>query len=204
MKVILASGSPRRHELLKRIYNDFEIVLSNVNEREIESKIEKENSTLNKLELSKVLSMELSKVKALDVFNSIGREKDTLVIGADTSVALFDEILGKPQSKEDAIRMLKKESMYPQYVITGVTLVYNDIVKTFYESTKVIFKELDKDQEKRIIDYCNTPDPYDKAGAYGIQDESDDMVKCYIGEYENIVGFPIKKVKEELKKLQLL
>jgi len=199
MRVVLASGSPRRKELLKELFDSFDIITSSVDERTIETRIENESKDLDCLEIAEKMVKELSKAKAISVFDSLANNNDTLVIGADTTVALSDEILGKPIDREDAVRMLRKESIEDQKVITGVTLIYNNQIKTFAETSVVIFNKLDDEQEKRIQEYCNTDDPYDKAGAYGIQALGDKLVSSFIGEFNNIVGLPTERLKLELE-----
>lgn len=199
MKYVLASGSPRRRELIEKVLDNYEVITSEVDERLIEEEILNNNRDLEMYKLTVELTETLSKEKALAVFNVLGCPEDTVIIGADTSVLCHDEIMGKPRDKEDAVRMLRKESTYPQHVITGVTLVSKNKVISFFESTEVIFKKMDDEQEKRIQAYVNTKEPYDKAGAYGIQDESDDMVLKYNGDYDNIMGLPTDRLKKELE-----
>jgi len=199
MRVVLASGSPRRKELLHRVFDEFEIITSKIDEREIENKIEDKMKGQSCIEIANAMVSELSKQKALDVFNNLDNQDDVMVIGADTTVVLSDEILGKPIDRDDAVRMLRKESLEDQKVITGVSLVCNDKTKTFTETAIVKFYKLDAAQEQRIQEYCDTKDPYDKAGAYGIQALGDKLVESYEGEFENIIGLPVSRLKNELK-----
>lgn len=203
MRYILASGSPRRRELMKEISEDFEVTVSDIDERALEEELEKSFTFKDMHEMACQMVRELSKRKALDVFSKLQSADNTVVIGADTTVALSDEILGKPRDRADAVRMLKKESMEHQTVYTGVTLVKEKdgkpVTRTFVEETEVIFKPLTPLQEERIEKYCDTDSPYDKAGAYGIQDESSSLVEGYIGDFSNIVGFPVDRVKRELE-----
>ena len=205
MDVILASASPRRRELLAEIYPDFRVVTAEVDERAIEKRITCEYKRATMLEgdmpgLARVLCCRLARAKAEAVYNKLGKPADTLLIGADTAVAVSDEILGKPIDRNDAVRMLRKESKMPQQVISGVCLIKDGRARVFSEISRVYFKPLDEAQEARIQSYCDTNEPYDKAGAYGIQAGADSLIAHYDGSYSNIVGFPVEKVKEELEK----
>ncbi len=198
MRIVLASGSPRRKKLLKKLYDDFEILTAQIDERSIEEELLKRFEGAPRPEVTMYICMQLAYEKAMAVFEKLGSPEDTLVIGADTSCALPDEILGKPKDREDAVRMLRKESMFPQYVITGVALIAEGKKKKFSVSSRVVFKPLDKDQEERIQRYCDTDEPYDKAGAYGLQDHADTMVDYYEGDFDNIVGLPVSALKKEI------
>jgi septum formation protein len=167
----------------------------------------------------------LSRAKAFDVFDRMERPKDALIIGADTVVCLQNEILGKPKDRDDAVRMLRAQSVEPQRVITGVTLIYNcgkkaslscekaccagccnaaaggTQVRTFTEESLVYFNPLDEAQEARIQAYCDTNEPYDKAGGYGIQLGGIALVDRYEGDVENIIGFPVNRIKQEIAEL---
>ena len=238
MRVILASGSPRRRELLKQITEEFEVITADVDESSTEAKLKASGEYKNEADLAVRTVRELSRAKAFAVFEKLDQPADTLIIGADTVVALEDEILGKPKDREDAVRMLRAQSLQPQRVITGVTLVIRSAdgtgpecgsccgfqgccsaglrdtcqedckasesdalstkLRTFTEETLVYFRPLDEAQEQRIQQYCDTDEPYDKAGAYGIQLHGSSLVDHYEGDYNNIVGFPVKKVREEI------
>ena len=198
MNIVLASTSPRRRELIKRITDQFTAVAADVDEKAIEDRIEAERGKLTEAQLAEKTVRALSRAKALAVFDALGQPEDTVVIGADTVVALENEILGKPKDRADAVRMLRAQSLEPQQVMTGVTLVYNGLVNTFVEKTLVYFHPLDEAQEARIQAYCDTEEPYDKAGAYGIQQNGDVLVERYEGDYDNIVGFPVARIKSEL------
>ena len=197
MRIILASGSPRRKELMKKICSEFEITTAPIDERSIEQRLES-GSDLRGAELAEVLVKKLSEAKASAVFDQLGSPGDTLVIGADTAVALSDCILGKPKNREEAVDMLRKQSLEPQKVITGVTFISEKGVRSFAEISTVIFHALDAAQEARIQSYCDTDEPYDKAGGYGIQALGDRLVERFEGDFNNIVGFPVSRIKEEL------
>ena len=215
---------------MKRISGQFTAAAADVDEKAIEARLEASRGGLSELELAESTVRALSRAKALAVFDSLGRPADTLVIGADTVVALESEILGKPSDREDAVRMLREQSRQPQYVLTGVTFVtregftqdacccsrmtstINDakkaisnkedaadvLVRTFVERSVVYFKPLDEEQEARIQAYCDTDEPYDKAGAYGIQLNGAALVDRFEGDFDNIVGFPVLRVKQEM------
>ena len=198
MRVILASGSPRRKELLKRIYDEFEVITASVDERVIEERIEEELKGLPMYEVAETMVSQLSKAKALAVYEELGCPGDCLVLGADTTVAVSDEIMGKPKDRDDAVRMLRKLSMEKQYVLTGVTVIRGGNIRTFVETSLVYFNPLDEEQERKIQNYCDTEEPYDKAGAYGIQLIGDEIVDHIEGDFDNIMGLPVERLRKEL------
>lgn len=177
--IILASQSPRRQELLKLITSDFEIKVNNVDE------------TLPDKITPKEAVMYLSKIKAEPFADG-----DDIVIGADTVVALDGKILGKPKSEENAKEMLKFLSGRTHSVFTGVTLASDKKTKTFAVETKVKFFELTNEE---IDAYIKTKEPFDKAGAYGIQGYGSLLVEKIDGDYFNVVGLPVSTLARELK-----
>lgn len=225
MRIILASTSPRRRELIKQITQEYECAASSVDEQSIEERVIEQGGYGSEAELAGLTVRALSRAKAMDVFETMGRPEDSLVIGADTVVCLHDEILGKPKDRDDAVRMLRAQSIEPQRVITGVTLIYNctldcgagcsrgccpgcgkvipggTMVRTFTEESLVYFKPLDEVQEARIQAYCDTSEPYDKAGAYGIQLGGIALVDHYEGDVNNIIGFPVDRIRQEISEL---
>jgi len=205
-RIVLASGSPRRSELLKQVGIEFEVIPAQGEEDTKETAPER-------------VVTELSKQKALEVAERL-READaaekthtpwmsnapdnkcgeeTIVIAADTIVAFDGRILGKPQSKEDAVKMLKMLSDHTHQVFTGVTICrFNSgECKSFFEKTDVVFYPL---SEKQILDYVATGEPMDKAGAYGIQGKGAVLVKKINGDYNNVVGLPLARLCRELEK----
>ncbi|MGM9988633.1 MAG: Maf family protein [Bacillaceae bacterium] len=180
--LILASGSPRRKELLQQADIPFSIVVSKIEEIV--------DNSLPPEEIVKSLAYQ----KAADVAKDYA---DHVVLGADTIVVYETTILGKPTSKEDAFRMLKLLSGNTHYVMTGVALVCNDDVHTFAVTTKVTFWELTDDE---IWSYIETNEPMDKAGSYGIQGKGCVLVKEIEGDYFSVVGLPISKVNQALKR----
>ena len=193
MKIILASASPRRRELLEQIGLEFEIKVSNVEER---------STATTPWQLVE----ELSAQKAGAVLESLEPgEKAVLVIGADTVVSVGNSILGKPKDEKEASDMLCRLSGGTHQVYTGVTLLYRpaffrsdaDVCqKTFHEATKVYFYPM---TEKEISCYVAMGEPLDKAGAYGIQGLFARYVKGIEGDYSNVVGLPVGRLYQEAK-----
>lgn len=184
---ILASGSPRRKEILEQCGIPFRVVKSDA-----------EEIITKKVPCDVV--MELSAQKALDVAGSI-KEENCVIIGADTIVANGDRILGKPKDEEDAFAMLDSLQGHAHSVYTGVTLIIRkdgaSKQLSFYEETKVSVVPM---TESEIKNYIANKEPMDKAGAYGIQGLFASYVKGIEGDYFNVVGFPICRISEELKK----
>ena len=135
----------------------------------------------------------LSKIKAHPF-----RESGKIVIGADTVVAIDGKILGKPKNEKDAFLMLKNLSGKEHSVFTGVTVIKNDKEVTFSVQTKVKFFELD---DREIEDYISSGEPFDKAGAYGIQGKGSLFVEKIDGDYFNVVGLPISRLARQLKSI---
>lgn len=120
---------------------------------------------------------------------------NALVIGSDTAVILGEDMLGKPADAEDARKMLQALSGNTHLVITGCCLIYQGKVRTFYEATKVEFYDLTPEE---IDAYIATGEPFDKAGAYGIQGKGGLLVKNISGDYYNVVGLPVARLRKEL------
>ncbi|OGI02440.1 MAG: septum formation protein Maf [Candidatus Melainabacteria bacterium GWF2_37_15] len=179
-KIILASASPRRKELLENIGLDFFVIPST-----IEEKIEKIQDVEN-------VALE----KALDVAQKI--DFPAIIIGSDTIVTINNKILGKPQTRGDAFNMLKLLSNKTHSVISAIAVYDTETEKTVKTSVKsdVTFRKLD---DEEIQNYVNTGDPMDKAGAYAIQGKAAIFVKSINGCYSNIVGISQYKVAEILK-----
>ena len=194
-RLILASASPRRRELLSLITNDFEIITKEVDERAAE--IVMENKGVPAVRVSEGLAL----LKARAVFNELPEDekKKVLVIGADTSVILDDVIFGKPADKEDAVSMLTKLSGRKHVVATGVALVTYEKTRCFTEETLVEFFDLDDYQKDLIERYCSTDEPYDKAGAYGIQNGGALLVRKIDGDFSNVVGLPVPRLAREME-----
>lgn len=182
-KIILASNSPRRKDYMELLGYDFEIIGSDI-EEVINNKLEHEE-----------LVMDLAFQKAYEVFKT---HKEDIVMGFDTLVIIDDVILGKPKNKEEAKIYLNLLSDHTHRVVTGCTILTRGYSRSFYSDAYVSFYKLD---EKEIDDYIETEEPMDKAGAYGIQGFGSKFVKGVNGDYFTIVGFPIAKVYQELKKI---
>jgi septum formation protein len=184
-KLILASASPRRKELLEMVGLDFEVIPSDAAE------------TFLKREAPREHALRLSREKAF----AVGRiHSDGWVLGADTIVLAGGEILGKPRNRNDARDMLGKLSGRAHKVITGFTLLKdgNPAVISEAVETIVIFKELSPGE---IEWYSGTKEPYDKAGGYAVQGMGASFIKEIRGSYTNVVGLPLCEVVEALKKV---
>jgi MAF protein len=197
MKIILASKSPRRKEILSLITTDFEIRSEDVDERAIEDAVLRNGGSAQDVQ------KQLAVMKAQAVFDALpdGEKSESVVIGADTSVVCDGQILGKPVDKDDARKMLTMLSGKSHEVITGVCVKTATTEEVFTDTTKVRFGDLDKYQTDLIERYINTDEPYDKAGAYGIQQGGALLVETVEGDYFNVVGLPARKLSQVLDKL---
>ncbi|MEK6777778.1 MAG: Maf family protein [bacterium] len=182
-RLILASSSQRRRDLLMQTGLNFEVVPSSVEEEHQDG--------LSPPEIARTLAIE----KAADV---AARFTSVIVIGADTIVVLEGEILGKPGDPEEAFRILRKLSGKSHEVITALALIETESGRTITgeETTRVFFKEL-TDQE--ISAYISTGEPMDKAGAYGIQGKGILFIPRIEGCYTNVVGLPMMKLADMLR-----
>ena len=171
-KIILASASPRRQEILSLLGVAFDVVPS------------KKEPPLNEGIGAEESAFVAAKAKAKDIFES---SPQSIVVGADTVVALDNILLGKPKSEQDAVRMLKTLSGKMHDVITAVYVCSPKGEKGFNVKTTVEFYEL---SDEEIQTYVKTGEPMDKAGAYGIQGKALKFVKGICGDYYNVVGFP--------------
>ena len=181
-RIILASASPRRKEILELADLKFDIMPSNAQE------------ITTKTAPNEVV-MELASIKAKDIYKK--SEKQSMIVGADTVVAYQGQILGKPADEADAKRMLTMLSGQTHEVYTGVCIIEDGKTKTFYEETKVTFYEISDEQ---IDHYIKTGEPMDKAGSYGIQGKAAVFIKGIEGDYYNVVGFPIARFLQEITK----
>ena len=178
--VILASQSPRRQELIRNITDDFEVIVSPVEEILPEGIAPEEAPAY------------LAALKARAV---AAERPDRLVVGADTVVILDGTILGKPRDRDDAARMLHLLSGRNHTVITGCCLILGGREMTFYERTDVEFYPL---SDREIEEYIACGEPFDKAGAYGIQGKGMLFVKGIAGDYFNVMGLPVGRLKREI------
>lgn len=184
-KIILASKSPRRQELLRLMDVDFKVVLKDVDESYPEGLSPEE------------IAIYIASKKAEAFDESVGEE---VVLTADTIVCIDGMILGKPETTKHAVEMLKMLSGKVHTVITGVCLLYKGKYNKFYDVSEVFFRKLTNDE---IISYVNQYKPLDKAGSYGIQERIGLIgIEKINGSYTNVVGLPTEKLYQQLKNLQ--
>jgi septum formation protein len=189
MRLILASSSPRRYEILKNAGYEFEVIPSFADEN-ISQKMQPEE-----------LAASLSYKKAKDVFEKHKDMVDIVVIGADTIVVLDGKILGKPTGKSESFEMIKAMSGRKHDVYTGVSIIHRDMADTFFVKTTVEFLNIEDEQIRAYID---TGEPADKAGSYGIQGYGSVFVKRIEGDFYSVMGLPVSKVYEKLKGIGIL
>lgn len=184
MKIILASKSPRRRKMLKEL-----------GVRYILSSAEADESVDRPYKPHTLVKM-LARRKAMAAYDALTNKKDTLIISADTVVALGNSILGKPRDDDDARNMLRSMSGTVHYVYSGVAAIYNGKTVSAYEKTQIKFRELsDKDIER----YIKTGEHRDKAGSYGIQEKGGYFVEGVKGDINNVVGLPVLKLRNLIK-----
>ena len=182
-KIVLASASPRRQELISHISDCVDVRPVECDESLPQGITPKEASE----------SLSLIKNKAT---RSISTDEE-IVISADTVVAIDNEILGKPADKEDARRMIKLLNGRTHCVYTGVTISQGDKYLTFSEKTDVEFYDI---TDEEIEEYISGSEPYDKAGSYAVQGEFAIHIKGLKGDYYNVVGLPVARLYRELQK----
>ena len=182
MQLILASASPRRKELLSLFHIPFVIRAADIDE------------TMDPQKPAARETARVSRLKAL----AVPRNQDDVVIAADTIVVCDNRILGKPRDKEQAVSMLKMLSGRDHQVMTGCTVVRGDRTETFTEITDLHFRAL---SDREIRSYVETGEPMDKAGAYGIQGGAALFCERLSGDYYNVVGLPVCRLRETLFRL---
>ena len=181
--LVLASKSPRRKELLSQAGFDFQVSVSNVDE------------TVNEINpVEKVLA--IAKKKGLDIYSKYNDE-EAVVLSADTIVVINNQVLGKPKDKDDARLMMKMLQNNVHQVYTAVFIKSSQFEDHFVEKTDVFVGEMSNEE---IEEYINTKEPYDKAGGYGIQGMFSKYISSINGDYYNVMGLPIFKVCQVLKK----
>lgn len=187
MRIVLASASPRRQELLKRIVKDFDIIVSSFDEEALKFDGDIENY---------VCSLALGKAKAVIG----GLQEDSIIIGCDTVVYLEGKILGKPKDELSAFGMLKELSGKTHKVYSGITIINTSTGETLQRSvcTDVKFMKL---PDYMIEAYVKSGQCFGKAGAYGIQDEAAVFVESINGCYYNVVGFSLNTVFKLLREM---
>ena len=179
MKLILASQSPRRQELLKLFRRPFTVEVADVDE---------------KMDDSQPAFSEVARVSRRKA-EAVAREQEDVVIAADTIVVCDGQILGKPKSTEHAVQMLTMLSGRAHQVMTGLTVVRGNEVVNCTEVTDIWFRKLSR---KEIEDYVATGEPMDKAGAYGIQGGAALFVQRLEGDYYNVMGLPVCRLWQML------
>lgn len=195
-RLILASGSPRRKELLERLGYDFEVIVSSAEENYTSTKPEEIVKELSYIKARDIWANETSHIKSSGMCES-KTGSDIIVLGADTIVTSNGKVMGKPDSKEDAYKMIDSIQGDIHQVYTGVTIIWGeDDYISFAEKTDVEVYPMQKDE---IEAYIATGEPMDKAGAYGIQGEFGKFIKAIKGDYNNVVGLPLGRVYQELK-----
>ena len=182
MKIILASKSPRRRELLAKIVKDFEIIAADVDET---------TENIHPRDAVKILAERKGRAVS-------DLQADALVISSDTLVELSGEPLGKPKSKEDAHRMLRSLSGKTHHVHTGVAVHYGGRMLSAVDSAAVTFREI---SDKEIDDYIKTGEPMDKAGSYAIQGIGRKFIEKYDGDFDTVMGLSVKITESLIKKI---
>ena len=175
--IILASGSPRRHELLRKLCKDFIIEVSDAKE------VQQADSPKN-------LAVENAKLKASSV---AANHPDAIVIGADTIVVLDGEIFGKPDGVEGAEKMLARLSGKRHEVITGLAICAKGKIFTAAEVTEVYFGEMTPEE---IREYVATGEPLDKSGSYALQGGATKFIEKIHGDWSNVVGLPVYRLRK--------
>lgn len=189
-RVVLASNSPRRKELMQLLCENFEVLPSDVDETVPEDVAAGFTDTA--IDMPEFLA----KLKAEDVAK---KAPDAVVIGCDTVVSIDDIILGKPASHDDAKRMLELLSGRTHRVVSGVCIIYRGKTAEFACETKVRFRQL---SHREIEEYIAGGEAYDKAGAYGIQGDGALFSTGIDGDFFNVVGFPVSEINLRLLSFQ--
>lgn len=186
-KIVLASQSPRRKQLLEWAEIDFEIIVKETDE-----------SFPDHMSITEV-PVHIARNKALAVLGSDPSIKERIILAADTIVVLKDEVVGKPVDRQNATEILSKLSGNKHQVITGVVIMRDGEEISFSDTTDVWFHELTKEQIAYYVDHYK---PYDKAGAYAIQEWIGVVgIKKVDGDFYNVMGLPVSRVVRELRKL---
>lgn len=191
MKIVLASNSPRRKELLHQIFDDFDIIKSGFNEEDVKEK--------DPQKLVQILSLK----KTEEVFKKVEKDySELIVIGGDTLVYFDRQVLGKPKHEEDAYNTLKKLQGNKNEVYSAFTVMIkknNKITEETHLTKSVVTMKPMTDEE--IKEYIKTKEPLDKAGSYAVQGIGSKYIQNIDGSYNSVVGLDIEKLKETLKKL---
>ena len=190
-RIILASASPRRREILANALPNFEIEIKPSN---AEENLDKANYKANPWKYAE----DTAELKAKAIMEEINFQANAIVIGTDTIVTLNNEIFEKPKDKNHAIEMLKLTSGQVQKVYSGVCILRGNTKLKFHECTEVTFDDLTNDV---IEAYVESGEPMDKAGGYGIQAIGGTLVKSISGDYFNVVGFPLHQFCKQMVKM---
>lgn len=183
-RIILASASPRRREILKENGIDFEVIVPEGDEKNIVG--EKYSEEL----VSECAIAKAKSVGADTIRPTVGASYTSpIIVSCDTVVVNDGIIIGKPKDREDAVKILRSLSGKTHIVASSVCVIRGDGVKVAHEITKVTFRVLSDNEIEEYIDRCN---PLDKAGSYGIQDEGFDFAVKVEGNIDNVIGFPMK------------
>ena len=203
--IILASASPRRRELLAQIGIAYQVMVSDADETASSQKpwemVEEISARKAEAVLRKILTEEGRRAAGVQRTGQ-GKPDSFVVVGADTVVALGQQIMGKPKGKEDAVRMLSLLQGKTHQVYTGVTLLIADGGESkprrlsFHEKTEVTMDPMSREE---ICAYVESGEPMDKAGAYGIQGRCAAFIRGICGDYNNVVGLPVGRLYQELK-----
>ncbi len=185
-RLILASGSSRRHQLLSRLNLRYSVQKPNIDESLMENEHPAEYSS------------RLARTKAQVVYESLSDKQ--AVLAADTIISLHGKVIGKPENSQHAKSILQELSLNEHDVITGICLKHASNDYQANVQTKVKFRQLADDE---INAYCLTSEPYDKAGAYAIQGQAAKFVEYISGSYTNVVGLPLLEVSQLLKRANL-
>lgn len=188
-RIILASQSPRRHELIKKLNIEFDVILPTFEEKL--SSDDYSDEIIKNLSLSKALSVLENKIS------------NSLVISADTVVVFENKIFGKPTDEKHAKKMLQKLSGNIHVVVTSVSVIDSDTKKSITKLTKT-FVTFQKLSDELIDKYIKEKRPLDKAGAYGIQEMGEEFIKNVDGELDNVIGLPTKTLKNILEEFGYL
>lgn len=180
--LILASQSPRRAELLRRLGLEFDVIPAEIDESYVDHEMPADHAE------------RLAREKAITIGH---REPDALVIGSDTIVILDSDVLGKPRDEADAVRMLMRLSGRDHEVFTAVAVVHGDRCESALERVRVRFRPLDRAE---CESYVSTGEPMDKAGAYGIQGFGSSLVEEIHGDYFAVMGLPVVRTLELIER----
>lgn len=183
MKIILASASPRRREILMSLGLDFEVVVSGADET---------TDITDPAELVR----SLSRLKAREVWQRLGQPRDSLIIASDTVVYCGGEIIGKPRDRADAARMLRTLSGRTHIVYSGIAVIFNGREASDVSSTRVTFAPISEEELGHYLDHAAYAD---KAGAYAVQGEAACFIEGIEGDYFTVVGLPVRKLYTLLK-----